>query len=451
MIMLEVILLKTDIVSSGVDESELPKPDSYPPHTFEVAHERRRPYYITAENEEEKKEWIQMFELCCMNSKGFKNPDPLAQRAFVVAHRRARGKSGLWYHSRSGGTEEQVLCDSIVELIDWRVMGSVYSNLTGGYIVRKKVREQVVKTLDSIVKAMVIPSYTALVESTQKMKGPMEESIDSKKDEIVNAQKKITTELADKLDGMIQEHVQDLVEDIEKLEAALKEVITKVLPVLRETTLVRLLDQTANRVKDNDNIEKSLPDYFKVLDKVRTSRWPDEYRQTYNAMTEVKSIIYNSNEIFQTYASYNQVYSTIYRLLDVVDGAFFTFEELFQELIKGTDALTNGKTAADAMVTAKDQVLPKYDHDVTPVPGEMSLKHTTDVILQVINAKIDPLTKDLRKTLSKAIPKPVEQIVSVEDRYELFVEQSVAKLVKKILGIPVSEPTKPGEKPSTDL
>lgn len=42
----------------------------------------------------------------------------------------------------------------------------------------------------------------------------------------------------------------------------------------------------------------------------------------------------------------------------MLDGAGYTFEELFKELSKGTDALKSGETAAEVMSTAREQVLP---------------------------------------------------------------------------------------------
>lgn len=52
------------------------------------------------------------------------------------------------------------------------------------------------KALDSLVLAMVIPSYKALVKSIQTLKGPLEKTVDEKKGEIVKVQKKITVELS---------------------------------------------------------------------------------------------------------------------------------------------------------------------------------------------------------------------------------------------------------------
>ena len=54
----------------GVDENEVGAPEKLPEHTFEVGHDRRRSYLITAENEEDKQAWVETFKVCCRKAKG---------------------------------------------------------------------------------------------------------------------------------------------------------------------------------------------------------------------------------------------------------------------------------------------------------------------------------------------------------------------------------------------
>ena len=57
------------------------------------------------------------------------------------------------------------------------------------------------KILDSMVLALVVPAYKGLVETTEKMKEPLEKTFNEMKDEIVSVQKKISAQLI----GMNQE------------------------------------------------------------------------------------------------------------------------------------------------------------------------------------------------------------------------------------------------------
>ena len=53
---------------SGIDRPD--SPEKFPNYTFGVVHNKARSYFIHAENDEEKLEWVQMFQLCCACVKG---------------------------------------------------------------------------------------------------------------------------------------------------------------------------------------------------------------------------------------------------------------------------------------------------------------------------------------------------------------------------------------------
>ena len=55
---------------------------------------------------------------------------------------------------------------------------------------------QVVKTLDSLVMAMVIPSWKGMQESSQQMKTVLEPTIKDKKDELAAVQRKVMWDLS---------------------------------------------------------------------------------------------------------------------------------------------------------------------------------------------------------------------------------------------------------------
>lgn len=55
---------------------------------------------------------------------------------------------------------------------------------------------KVVKTLDSLVMAMVIPSWKGMQESSQQMKTALEPTIKDKKDELAAVQRKVMWDLS---------------------------------------------------------------------------------------------------------------------------------------------------------------------------------------------------------------------------------------------------------------
>ncbi|CAB4029577.1 Hypothetical predicted protein, partial [Paramuricea clavata] len=60
-------------------------PEKFPKHIFGVVHEKLRSYFIHADSDEEKLEWVEMFRLCCACVKGFNIVDPICQTTFNKA------------------------------------------------------------------------------------------------------------------------------------------------------------------------------------------------------------------------------------------------------------------------------------------------------------------------------------------------------------------------------
>jgi len=151
--------LKNLAEKMGINVDDIPKPKEYPKLTFEVHHHRRRCYFIQAENEDQFKEWVDVFKTVCRNSYGLKNKDWVHQHAFREAVRRTRWELGRWGWWSYGGSEEQILSDMISDQIEYAVMGRIYSKITGPWPIRNTVRNQVLKTLDTIIMAGVTPAW----------------------------------------------------------------------------------------------------------------------------------------------------------------------------------------------------------------------------------------------------------------------------------------------------
>lgn len=136
----------------NMNVSDLPKPKEYPKFTLELHHSKRRSWYIQAENEEEFKQWADQFRTCCRRAWGLKNQEFCHKKAFNEAVRKTRWELGRWGWWSYGGTEEQILADLISDQLDWKVMSRIYSKITGPWVIRSKVRDSVLKGLDSMGK-----------------------------------------------------------------------------------------------------------------------------------------------------------------------------------------------------------------------------------------------------------------------------------------------------------
>lgn len=89
---------------------------------------------------------------CCRRAWGLKNLEFCHKKAFNEAIRKTRWELGHWGWWSYGGSEEQILSDLISEEIDWKIMGRIYGKISGPWVVRNTVRNQVLKALDTMGK-----------------------------------------------------------------------------------------------------------------------------------------------------------------------------------------------------------------------------------------------------------------------------------------------------------
>ncbi|KAL9988023.1 hypothetical protein ACROYT_G002420 [Oculina patagonica] len=259
-----------------VDEKEMGAPDKYPEHTFEVHHSRRRSYLITAENEEDKNAWVETFKVCCRKASGLRSEDPVGREAFKVACYKT------FWMSHMEGTEEQVLSDKLVDRINYRVMSDVYADIPGGWTMKQKIREQVVKTLDSLVMAMVIPSWKGMQESSQQMKAVLEPTIKDKKDELAAVQRKVMWDLSELLKSSMEKVLKDMEEMLKEMADLLKPKMEQGLAELRKI-FIKKVDEVIEKAKNTNEIEASLPSFFLTLD-----RAPRSLSVLYDALVHIR-------------------------------------------------------------------------------------------------------------------------------------------------------------------
>jgi len=201
--------LKQMAEKMNMDISQLPKPKEYPQYTIELHHERRRCYFIQAENEEEYKQWLEQFKTCCWRAYGYTNEDPVHQGAFDGAVRNTRWELGRWGWWSWGGTEEQILTDLIGDQIDWAIMGRIYAKITGPWSVRNAVRNQVLKAIDKAISAAVKPAWTAMATAVKELRNKIEPTIKEMVDPIAKAE----GEIMDKIKGAVMSLIEPLLKE----------------------------------------------------------------------------------------------------------------------------------------------------------------------------------------------------------------------------------------------
>lgn len=150
-----------------------PKGDIFAGKTFTIQLENpngedKRVWYLVAETEEEKKNWVQGFSQACRVAVAYVNPDPIVRVAFKSAYTKLRRAYGL-YAKNPKGKEEEALNEVVYDRLYSVVVYDVVRNLEG---LPKKVA---IKFVKGVVSNAVSAAWKGLEESVSRIRPQIEE------------------------------------------------------------------------------------------------------------------------------------------------------------------------------------------------------------------------------------------------------------------------------------
>lgn len=239
----------------GADLSELPKPKEWPPEAIEIHHPRRRTWMIIAENMDAKKEWVQMTQNCCRYSWGLTNKEEVHVYAFNQAVWATRWELGRWGWWSWGGAEETILSDIIADQIDYAVMYKIYGNIKGPWQVRSKIRDTVLKTLNTTISTATGPAWKAAEEAIKVLRPKIDPVIKDNVTPILELEIKIANTIKEGamsiIDPILAEHVAPHLAKIAEIcKSPVVEAFDKAIEIfLTETSALDVKGTTKEEVK----------------------------------------------------------------------------------------------------------------------------------------------------------------------------------------------------------
>ena len=93
---------------------------------IELYHRTRRCLYVYADNHEDYKQWICIFEEVCRKARYQLHPDPLRAIAFNTAYKATRMMLENTMHREPEGSEAEALVDLVCERVDRIVLGDTF-------------------------------------------------------------------------------------------------------------------------------------------------------------------------------------------------------------------------------------------------------------------------------------------------------------------------------------
>jgi len=398
----------------SIDTSELPKPKQYPENVFEVHHPRRRCYFIEASSPEEKKEWCDMFKTVCWYAYGFENRDPVHVHAYNRAIIETRWHLGRWGWWSCGGSETQLMSDLINDEIEWQTLGKVFARIGHvPWIIRSKIRDQVLKTIDGFVSAAVNPGWAAMSSAVEALRPKVEPVIVT----LVEPLGKQKKEIIDKMRDGCMSIIQPL------LEQHVTPHLAKILEIIKSPVVKgyekggELLLEQFGKVKA-DNLDGS----FKQMD--QWSRWSWwEARKATEYFDKMYEPLWALHVIFEDIYPWSTIYHGQDKLRKILDNAVYTYEI---EVKKSVEA------KSDNPLDFKG-VMQRYQEDSETATIIYYLKIFKDIIMPAFNKTVIPACKAIIDPLASIIPEPMKQFIDPDDMFDRFINGLIDDTIKVIL------------------
>jgi len=68
------------------------------------------------------------------------------------------------------GSETQTLSDIISDEIEYQTIGKIFAKIQGPWMIRSKIRDQVLKVIDGFVSAAVTPAWAAMSKTVEALR-----------------------------------------------------------------------------------------------------------------------------------------------------------------------------------------------------------------------------------------------------------------------------------------
>eukprot|EP01124_Arcella_intermedia_P016895 TRINITY_DN2349_c0_g1_i1.p1 TRINITY_DN2349_c0_g1~~TRINITY_DN2349_c0_g1_i1.p1 ORF type:complete len:544 (-),score=78.05 TRINITY_DN2349_c0_g1_i1:109-1740(-) len=402
-----------------LDISELPKPKKYPETVFEVQHSRRRCYMIEAANKEEKDAWMAMFRTVCWYAWGFDNRDPVHVWAFQNAIRETRWSLGRWGWWSSGGSETQLLSDIINDEIEYQTLGKIYSKIPGPWIIRSKIRDTVLKTIDGMVSSAVSPAWAAMSKTVEELRPKVEPTIKELVDPLGKQKAQIIEKMKDGVVGIINPIMDEHV----------KPHLTKILEIIKSPVvegyeeLKGLLDKQFgvfaskfNPAQPDENFRDL--DYFS-----RWSWW--EARPATQKFDVMYEPLWALHVIFSDIYPWSTIYNGQDQLRKILDNAVWTYQVEIKKAIE--------EKIDNPCETCKTVVFERFEEDARLATTLFYLKIFKDMIMPAFNKLVKPACKMVIDPLAELIPEPMKQFIDIHDMFDKLLNGIIDDVIKNIL------------------
>ncbi|EGC30802.1 hypothetical protein DICPUDRAFT_40919 [Dictyostelium purpureum] len=386
----------------GVDTSSIPKPKELPPFTIELYHYSRRCYYIQCANEDEFKEWVEMFRICCRRAYGLKNRDPCHQGAFHVAVRNTRWSLGRYGYWSYGGNEIQILSDLISTEVEYDILGRALRKLPNvPWFIRNFLRNKMMNVIDGIITSAVNPSWAAMDKTVTELRPTVEPRIKNQVDPIAQAQGNIVNKMKEQIMSAAQQSIeQHLAPHLAKIVRTTKEPIQSGF-----VESFKIWNDKTNGYSGNGSKE-SFSEY---------RRYPNNCWTMHPARIQIHDLedpLRDLSKIFSDIWPSSIIYSIKEDITAMAYDGTYTFEKTVTEDQQDIES-------------SKNSTREKYEHDVYTGTDEQIKFVIRSCACPVLFKVLKPITKPILSSLSSLVPSGLNDFLDVDEMYTQLINDIV--------------------------
>lgn len=414
----------------GADRPDTP--ETFPNHTFGVVHDKARSYFITAENEQEKLEWVQMFQLCCACVKGFNIDDPICQSTFNKAIARTLRAYGNTEYHNYRGTEEKVLCDMITSEIESRFLIGIYRNVKGNMAAKIKIRDQVLKALDVSVQARVSNLWGILMGDKDKTQLKSEALLREKKAEIAAVRRKVEWEMNGQTETYIKEALTEVRNYVQKIFPVLEKSILDALCEVRDIYQTNIVEIAVD-VEQREEVEIPVQMYINSLDML--ARTPSEMEVAYKHLEEMEKVLEDAHNDLKSFQVSTLLLQAQEKLRMVMDALVNTFQERFLSLSRDIKGKQKHKQLRNLIEEVDQEVTNNLETDLNEIINTFNLRTLKTIFVSYVHKQVDGNCKRVIESVDDVIPGHLRFVLTLDNEYERLVERSVEQLLKEVMNI----------------
>jgi len=305
-------------------------------------------------------------------------------------------------------------------------MGRVYAKITGPWIIRNKIRDQVLKTLDTFISAAVAPSWKVMDTTVSELRPKIEPTIK----EMVDPIGKLERELIDKIKAGAMSVITPI------LEEHVKPHVSKIVEVIKSpmaeayADAYRIWDEKVGAFSAKGSVEEVKKEFHHI----------DGIYNCWDLWVACRKVdvmyepLWAMNIIFPDIWPWSLIWYAHDDVRGTTDDAVYTFEvKILKALEKNPDACKDEGAAKDLFLTKKGKVMEKFKYDGEKATNQYYAEIIKRIVFPPFNKLVIPACKEIISPVADLIPEPMKQFVDPYQLFDTLVNEIVNESIQVVL------------------